>query len=86
MEYLPGTVDTLHIKTYAQIIDSTLELVKPEYRRLTVEARSKQRKLPLESKEYVNSLVEYLTNTEVLILEGQKAIFNKLGISSQKWE
>ena len=29
VEYLPGTVDTLHIKTYAQIIEATLELVKP---------------------------------------------------------
>lgn len=86
VEYLPGTVDTLHIKTYAQIIETTLELVKPEYRRLTIEARSKQRKIPLESKEYVNSLVEYLTNTQVLILEGQKAICAKLGISPQKWE
>ena len=35
VEYLPGTVDTLHIKTYAQIVDSTLELIKPEYKRLT---------------------------------------------------
>lgn len=28
VEYLPGTVDTLHIKTYAQIVDATLEIVK----------------------------------------------------------
>jgi hypothetical protein len=31
-------------------------------------------------------LIEYLTNTEVLILEGQKAIAGKLGISQQKIE
>jgi hypothetical protein len=35
VEYLPGTVDTLHIKTYAQIVEASLELVKPEYKRLT---------------------------------------------------
>ena len=28
IEYFPGTVDTLHIKTYSQIVDSTLEVVK----------------------------------------------------------
>ena len=86
VEYLPGTVDTLHIKTYAQIVEATLELVKPEYRRLTQEARSRQRKLPLDSKEYVDALNEYLTNTEVLILEGQKTIASKLGITPQKFE
>jgi len=31
-------------------------------------------------------LTEYLTNTEVLILEGQKAISNKAGISNQRLE
>lgn len=30
--------------------------------------------------------MEYLTNTEVLIIEGQKAIANKLGITPQKFE
>lgn len=40
----------------------------------------------MDSKEYVDSLVEYLTNTEVLIIEGQKAIATKLGITSQKLE
>jgi hypothetical protein len=86
VEYLPGTVDTLHIKTYAQIVDATLELAKPEYKRLTNEARSKQRKIAMDTKEYVDSLVEYLTNTEVLIVEGQKSIAGKLGITPQKWE
>lgn len=40
----------------------------------------------MDSKDYIDSLVEYLTNTEVLILEGQKAISNKLGITPQKLE
>jgi len=44
----------------------------------------KQRKLPLDSQDYANSLLEYLTNTEVLIIEGQKAIAGKLGLSPQK--
>ena len=33
---------------------------------------------------YLTALTEYLTNTEVLILDGQKAIANKVGITSQK--
>jgi len=86
VEYLPGTVDTLHIKTYAQIVEATLELVKPEYKRLTNEARKKQRTLNFDSKEYINSLLEYLTNTEVLIVDAQKAIANKAGITTQKLE
>lgn len=85
-EILPGTVDTIHIKTYAQIVEASLELVKPEYRRLTQEARQKQRKLDFDTKEYVNSLMEYLTNTEVLIVDGQKAIAAKVGITPQKLE
>jgi hypothetical protein len=86
VEYLPGTVDALHIKTYAQIVDSTLELVKPEYKRLTQESRKQQRQLALDSKEYVDRLLEYLTNTEVLVIDGQKAIAGKLGITPQKLE
>jgi hypothetical protein len=34
-----------------------------------------------EPKAYLDSMIEYLTNTEVLILDAQKAIFNKLGIT-----
>ena len=34
----------------------------------------------------MNSLLEYLTNTEVLIIDGQKAIANKLGIAAVKLE
>lgn len=30
---------------------------------------------------YANAIVEYLTNTEVLILEGQRAIVKKLGLA-----
>jgi hypothetical protein len=35
---------------------------------------------------YVTSIVEYLTNTEVLILEGQRAIVKKLGLTQEKVE
>jgi hypothetical protein len=86
VEYLPGTVDTLHIKTYAQIVEATLELVKDEYRRLTNESRNKQRKTLNDAKLYLDLLMEYLTNTEVLVLEGQKAIAGKLGFTPQKLE
>jgi hypothetical protein len=61
-------------------------LVKSEFKRLTIESRIKQRSLTKEPKKYVDSLVEYLTNTEVLILEGQKAIAAKIGVSAKKME
>lgn len=82
LEYLPGTVDTLHIKTYAEIVTKTQEVIKAEYKRLTEEARAKQRKLYNEPKQYIDSLIEYLTNTEVLVIEGQKAIAKRLGVTS----
>lgn len=86
VEYLPGTVDTLHIKTYAQIVEKTQDLIKNEFKRLTQDARTKQRAIFKEPSKYINSLVEYLTNTEVLIIEGQKAIAKKLGITPEKME
>jgi hypothetical protein len=86
VQYFPGTVDLIHITTYSQIVDNTFELIKSEYKRLTDEARVKQRPLFNDTPKYLESLIEYLTNTEVLILEGQKAIAAKVGISQQKIE
>jgi hypothetical protein len=86
VEYLPGTVDTLHIKTYAQIVEKSQDLIKQEYKRLTQDARAKQRGLFKEPKKYIESLVEYLTNTEVLVIEGQKAIAKRLGVTAEKME
>lgn len=86
VEYLPGTVDTLHIKTYAQIVENTQNLIKAEYKRLTQEWRAKQRSVFKEPKKYIDTLIEYLTNTEVLVIEGQKAIAAKLGVTAKKLE
>lgn len=86
VKYLPNTVDTIHITTYAQIVESTYEVVKDEYKRLTHEARVQQRELVKDTPKYLTALTEYLTNTEVLILEGQKAIAGKVGITAQKLE
>ena len=86
VQIFPGTVDLIHITTYTQIVDSTYEVIKSEYKRLTDEARQKQRPLFHESNRYLEALIEYLTNTEVLILEGQKAIAAKVGINQQKIE
>lgn len=86
MEYLPGTVDTLHIKTYAQIVENTQNLIKAEYKRLTQEWRARQRSVFKEPKKYIDTLIEYLTNTEVLVIEGQKAIAAKLGVTAKKME
>lgn len=61
-------------------------MVKSEFKRLTIESRIKQRSLTKDPKKYVDSLVEYLTNTEVLVLEGQKAIAAKIGVSGKKME
>jgi hypothetical protein len=61
-------------------------VVKAEYKRLTEEARVNQRKITADTPKYLEALIEYLTNTEVLILEGQKAIGAKIGLSAQKIE
>lgn len=53
---------------------------------MTQEARKKQRALSSEPKKYIDSLLEYLTNTEVLVIDGQKTIAAKLGITSEKME
>jgi hypothetical protein len=53
---------------------------------LTDDARKRQRLLNPESKEYLDSLMEYLTNTEVLAIEGQKSIAGRLGVTPQKLE
>jgi len=63
IKYLPNTVDTIHISTYAQIIEQTYEVVKDEYKRLTSEARVKQRGLTKDTPKYLDTLTEYLTNT-----------------------
>ncbi len=86
VKYLPNTVDTIHITTYAQIVDACYIVVKDEYKRLTEEARQKQRTLMKDTTQYLNALTEYLTNTEVLIIEGQKALATKVGVSSHKLE
>ena len=67
-------------------MDNTFEVIKSEYKRLTDEARIKQRPLFNDAPKYLEFMIEYLTNTEVLILEGQKAIASKVGISQQKIE
>jgi hypothetical protein len=86
VKYLPNTVDTIHITTYAQIVDASFNVVKDEYKRLTEEARIKQRSCMKDTSKYLEALTEYLTNTEVLIIDGQKALAAKLGLSAQKLE
>jgi hypothetical protein len=53
IEYFPGTVKLLHITTYAQIVDTTFEVIKTEYKRLTDEARQKQRPIFGETSKYL---------------------------------
>ena len=59
---MAGT-DVITFQTYAQMVQNTFPLVKDEYKRLTLEAREKQRGLMSESKKYIDALVEYLVNT-----------------------
>lgn len=61
-------------------------MVKDEYKRLTEEARIKQRTLLKDAPKYLEALTEYLTNTEVLIIDGQKALAAKVGLSGHKLE
>lgn len=79
VQYQPGT-DFINIETYGQIVHNTFPLVKDEYKRMTLEARTKQRNLIGEAKQYIEAVIEYLTNTEVLILEGQRAIAKAIGL------
>lgn len=60
--------------------------MKDEYKRLTIESRKKQRQVIGNCKKYTEALMEYLTNTEVLIIEGQKAIVNKIGVGEKVME
>jgi ATP-dependent Zn protease len=79
VEYMQGT-DVLTFQTYGQIVHNTFPLVKDEYKRLTLESREKQRSLMKEPKKYMDALIEYLTNTEALILEGQRALVKAVGL------
>lgn len=79
MDYVPGS-ECINIETYGQIVHNTFPLVKDEYKRMTLDARNKQRTLIGDPRKYVEALVEYLTNTEVLILEGQRAIAKTIGL------
>lgn len=74
------------MKTYSQIVDKCYDLIKPEYSRVTVDARAEQRKIMNEPKKYLEFLNEYLNNTEALILEGQKLIATKVGLKDKKLE
>lgn len=85
IEYMPGT-DIISIQTYGQIIHHTFPLVKDEYKRLTLESRQKQREALTDPKKYVLALVEYLNNTEALILEGQRAVVKVIGLNQKNVE
>lgn len=82
---MPGT-DHISIQTYGQIVHNTFPLVKDEYKRLTYESREKQRGLIKDSQKYVEAIIEYLTNTEGVILEGQRALAKAAGLSQKKVE
>ena len=82
---MQGT-DVLTFQTYGQIVQNTYPMVKDEYKRLTAESRYKQRGLIKEPKKYMDALIEYLTNTEALILEGQRALVKAVGLEQKKVE
>ena len=62
------------------MVQNTFPVVKDEYKRMTLEAREKQRSVISDSKKYIDALVEYLTNTEALILDGQRAVAKAMGL------
>ena len=39
-----------------------------------------------DSKKYIDALLEYLNNTEALILEGQRAVAKAMGLENKKVE
>lgn len=82
---MAGT-DVITFQTYSEMVQNTYPVVKDEYKRMTLEARQKQRGLIKDSKKYIDALVEYLTNTEALILDGQRAVVKAMGLSQKKVE
>ena len=76
---MSGT-DIISFQTYSQMVQNTFPVVKDEYKRMTLEAREKQRSVISDSKKYIDALVEYLTNTEALILDGQRAVAKAMGL------
>jgi hypothetical protein len=61
-------------------------LIKQEYDKLTKDARMKQRTNCKDSAKYLSNMNEYILNSEVLIIEGQKFLAKKLGLSDMKFE
>jgi S-adenosylmethionine:tRNA-ribosyltransferase-isomerase (queuine synthetase) len=85
VEYIPGT-SFIGFKTYSEIVMKTFDLVKGPTHELTKNARTKQRANFKDPQKYFEIIKEFLFNGDVLILEGQRLISRKLGLSNDKLE
>jgi hypothetical protein len=67
-------------------VEASTELVAEQYNQLTKENRKKQRETIKDPAHYIQTVNDYLINSEGLIVQGQIAIAEKLGISGKKFE
>lgn len=85
IEYIPGT-RYIGFQTYHQIVSGSFELIKDENSRLTKDARVQQRANLKDNAKYLAVLNEYLMNGEALIIEGQKTLARKVGLTDRQLE
>jgi len=86
VHYLPSTDNLIGLKTYSELVEASTELVAEQYNQLTKENRKKQRETIKDPAHYIQMVNDYLINSEGLIVQGQIAIAEKLGVSGKKFE
>ncbi len=85
IEYIPGT-KYIGFVTYSQIVRGSFELIKEENIKLTKDARVQQRANIKDNAKYLAIMNEYLMNGEALIIEGQKLLARKVGLTDRQLE
>lgn len=86
VQYMPATDNLIGIKTYIELIDASVELVTDQFNQLTKESRRKQREFFKDPTQYLQLATDYIVNSEGLVVQGQAAIAEKLGVSAKKIE
>lgn len=85
VNFLPGTKFIDH-NTYGQLVDGVFDCIKDKYVELIKTSRKEQRKNINNHKVYFDLINSSLTNSESLIIEGQRKLYGLIGCDSNKWE
>jgi len=64
-------------------LEATFDLVKDNYKRLTINARKTRHSLIKDHPNYLKDILLYFRNTEMLIIEGYIAVGGKLGLNTE---